>query len=258
MAVQPRFCGRCGGVLTPGATFCGRCGTPVAAAPVAAYPAYSYPQAPPVRVVRLSRGPKTTQIAVAAGLLAILIIVTAIVSAFAIRQQQNPHQTCTANCSPKIVHPLPASATYRSSAFKFEVDYSQNWTVRNQDANGILLGTDLGLVSVVGTKSGQPLTDVITGVVSALPTATWQNVSQVGDVKGAEIGFQDGLGAIYSANLIGSNSASSKVRFAVIVATKGAVTVVMFAMNPDYGSAYPNGMPEGQYFDYMCTQFRWG
>jgi hypothetical protein len=256
MAVQARFCGRCGSALAPGATFCGRCGAPVGAAPMPAYPAYTYPQAQPA-AGRLGGG-RTTQIAVAGGLLAILIVVTVAVSAFAIRNAGGAHHNCTSNCSPKIVHPLPASATYRSSAFKYEVDYSERWTVRNQDANGIMLGTELGSVSVVGSKSGLSLDQVIQGVVAALPSANWQSVVRVSDVKGARLGDQDGLGAIYSANLVGSSTAASKVRFAVIAATKGNVTVVVFAVDPADLEHFASGMPEGQIFDYMCGQLRWG
>jgi hypothetical protein len=253
-AAQVQFCGRCGAPIALGATFCGRCGTPVRVAAVAPYPVYAYPQAP-ARVAPRLGGGRTTQIAVAGGLIAILLIV--VVSAFALRQVVGTHPTCTQNCSPKIVHPLAASATFTSSAFKFQVDYSANWSVRNQDANGITLGTQVGSVSVIGSKSGQPLDQVIQGVISALPSATWQNVAQVSNLKGAHLGDQNGLGVIYGANLVGSNSTAAKVRFAVIAATRGNVTVVMFAVDPADVAHYASGMPEGQLFDYMCTEFRW-
>jgi hypothetical protein len=256
MAAQAQFCGRCGAPLAYGATFCGRCGTPVNIAAVAPYPVYAYPQAPPRVAPRLGGG-RTTQIAVAGGLISILLIAVVIVSAFALRGVVGTHPTCTANCSPKIVHPLSASATFTSSAWKFQVDYSASWNVRSQDANGITLGTQIGSVSVIGSRSGQPLDQVIQGVVSALPSATWQNVAQVSSLKGAHIGDQDGLGALYAANLVGANSTATKVRFAVVAATKGGVTVVMFAVDPSDVEHFPSGMAEGQIFDYMCTEFRW-
>ena len=94
--------------------------------------------------------------------------------------------------------------------------------------------------------------------VAALPSATWQSVKLVNGVKGAHLGDQDGLGQIYSANLIGTNSKAAVVRFAVIAATKANVTVVVFAVDPADTSHYANGMAEGFLFDYMCTEFRWG
>jgi hypothetical protein len=251
MAVA-RFCGRCGTALAPGATFCGRCGAPVGSVAITAPPAYTYPMAPPRPL-----GSQTTQIAVAAGLLLILIVATVAVSVFAIAQSNSSRQVCTANCKPIIVKPLPESATYRSGTYRFEVDYSSEWTVRTQDANGITLGTRYGLVTVTGLKAGVPPDQVIQGAVAALPSATWQDVTQVSDLKGAHIGDQNGLGAVYSANLIGANSTASKVRFAVITATRGGVTVVIMAVDPADPSGSPHGIPEAQMFDYMCSEFRW-
>ncbi|HEY4912707.1 MAG TPA: zinc ribbon domain-containing protein [Candidatus Dormibacteraeota bacterium] len=257
MAAQVRFCGRCGAPVSAGATFCGRCGAPQVAQAVAAAPVYSYPVAPYTRYPTVRQW-RSSQIAVAGGLLAILAIVTVAVSMFAVSHAiGGTHSPCTVNCGPKFVSPLAEGATYHSSAFNFEVDYSSQWTVRSQDANGISLGTQVGAVSVVGTKAGQPLSQVMQATVAALPTAQWQDVSQISDLKGAHLGDQDGIGAVYSANLIGTNSTSAQVRFAVIVATKGGVTVVMFAADPADPKNSPNGMPEGQSFDYMCQEFRW-
>ncbi len=256
MAAQPRFCGNCGTPLAPGAPFCGRCGAPVAPTPIPVYAPYTYPQARP-RAGRIG-GDRTTQIAVAIGLMAILIVVTVAVSALAIRGIVGSHHNCTSNCSPKIATPLPASATYKSSQFGFEVDYSQSWKVQSQDGAGIDLATQIGNVSVAGSKVGTPLDQMIQGVVGALPSASWQSIALVSDLKGAHLGDQNGLGAVYSANLVGSNSTALKVRFAVVVAARKGVTVVMFAVDPADPQHFANGMPEGELFDYMCTTFRWG
>ena len=256
MAAQARFCGTCGTPLAPGATFCGRCGAPVAATPIPIYQGYAYPQAPP-RAGRIG-GDRTTQIAVAIGLLSVLVVVTVAVSALAIRSGEGSHHNCTSNCNPKIVTPLPASATYTSSEFKYSVDYSKGWTVESQDSAGIVLVTHIGSVSVAGSRGSQPLDQVILGVVGALPSAKWQSVTRVSDLKGAHLAEQSGLGAVYSANLVGSNSTAVKVRFAVIAASKNGVTVVMFAVDPADPQHFANGMAEGQLFDYMCTVFRWG
>src|SRR5258708_21441589 len=59
MAVQTRYCGRCGAPQPFGATFCGRCGAPQPAAVAAAAPVYRYPGAPhvPYRTARQRGGP---------------------------------------------------------------------------------------------------------------------------------------------------------------------------------------------------------
>jgi hypothetical protein len=82
-------------------------------------------------------------------------------------------------------------------------------------------------------------------------------VARVTDLKGAHIGDQDGMGAVYSANLIGSNATAAQVRFFVIAAAKNAVTVVIFGVDPADVKHFPNGIPEGQEFDALCQQFQW-
>jgi zinc-ribbon domain len=257
VAAQVRFCGRCGAPVAPGATFCGRCGAPVGLVAAAVAPGYRYPVAP-APVYRTARRWRSSQVAVAGGLLAILAVVTVAVSLYAVSHAiGGSHTPCTVNCAPPFVTPLSESATYTSSTYKFQVDYSSSWTVRSQDATGITVGTKIGLVQVTGMKAGQPLSQVLQSVVTALPTAQWQDVAQVSDVKGAHIGDQDGIGAVYGANLIGTNSTSAQVRFAVIVATRGGVTVVVLAVDPADPKNSPHGMPEAQSFDYLCSEFRW-
>ena len=129
--------------------------------------------------------------------------------------------------------------------------------MRSQDANSVSFGTRIGRLDVIGSSSGPSLAQLIDATVSALPSSTWQSVSRVSDLKGAHIGDQDGLGAVYSANVVGSGATATKVRFAVIAATSGGVSVVIFAVDPADTKDYPNGMPEGQDFDYLCQEFRW-
>jgi len=255
MAAQPdlRFCGRCGAPLPPGATFCGRCGTPVATAAVA-QPIYRY-AAPPTYPT--ARQYKLAPAMIAGGLVLILIVAAVIAGAFAASQfAGGAHAPCTVNCSPKFVTPLPEEASFTSSAFKFQVNYSSAWTVRAQDAAGVTLGTRLGSVQVTGSKGGNP-DQALQATVSGLPTSKWQDVALVSSLKGAHVGEQDGAGAVYSANLVGTSQTATKVNFAVIAATRGGVTVVVFAVDPADTKNSPNGMPEGQDFDYLCTEFVW-
>lgn len=254
-----RFCGRCGSPLAPGAPFCGRCGAPQQVSAVVAAPAPYVYRAAPAGAFPGTRSPRLSQIMVAGGLIVILSVATVAISAFAVsRVIGGTHATCRADCSPKIVTPLPASSTYKSSAFKYEVDYNDQWTVRSSDANGISLGTKVGTLDVTGMKASTDLPGLIQGKVTTLPSATWQNVTRYADLKGAHVGDQDGLGAVYSANLVGSNAIATKVMFVVIAATRGGVSVVVFAVNPADLKNFPNGMEEGQQFDYVCQEFRWG
>src|SRR5258708_39434005 len=101
MAVQTRYCGRCGAPVPFGATFCGRCGAPQPAAVAAAAPVYSYPVAPrvPYRTARQWRG---SQIAVAGGLLAILAIGTVAGPIFPVSHAlRGAHNPSPPNCAPQ-------------------------------------------------------------------------------------------------------------------------------------------------------------
>lgn len=218
--------------------------------------AYAYPSAAarPLTGLRRVSG---AQIAVAAALLIILAVVTVAVSAFAVSRVIGTRTPCTSNCGARIVTPLPAPASYKSSAFGFQVDYNAGWTVRSQDSQAITLATKIGLLQVTGTKSGVPLDQVLQAAVTALPSSSWQDVVRVTDLKGAHIGDQDGIGAVYSANLIGTSATAAKVRFFVIAATKGGVTVVIFGADPADTKNFPLGIPEGQEFDALCQQFQW-
>lgn len=256
MAAVVRFCGRCGAQLAPGAPFCGRCGTPVVGQAVVAQPVYTYPAAPRTTYPTTAQF-KLSQGMIAGGLLAALAIVTVIVSTVAVsRFVGGSHTSCKANCAPKIVTALPESATYRSATYGYQVSYSSRWAVRAQDAGGITLGTKIGSVQVTATKGSQP-EQALQAAVSALPSGTWQDVTLVSSVRGAHLGDQDGVGALYSANLISSSSSASKVRFAVIAASRGGVTVVVFVSDPADLKSSPSGMSEAQEFDYLCTEFAW-
>ena len=191
------------------------------------------------------------------GLIVILAVAGVVITAFAVSRAVGTHQPCTANCGPQLVAPLPEANTYHSNAFGYEVDYSSNWKVSSQDANGIALRTEVGILQVVGSRSGLSTGQLIDNIVAALPSSKWQSVTRVSDLKGAHIGLQDGQGAIYSANLIGTGATATQVRFAVIAATRGGVAVVIFAADPADTKNFANGIPEGQSFDYLCQEFRW-
>jgi hypothetical protein len=218
---------------------------------------YQYPQAP-APAYRAGRPYRLGPALVAGGLVLILIVVATVVGVIAAAQLAGGHHsTCTSNCSPKLITPLPEEATYHSSAYGFTVNYYSGWAVRSQNASGVELGTHLGTVAVVGSKGASPA-QALQATVSGLPSASFQAVTLVANLKGAHLGDQDGVGAVYSANLFGTSQTVTKIRFAVIAASRNGVTVVVFAVNPADSKDFPNGMPEGQLFDYLCTEFAWG
>jgi hypothetical protein len=257
VAAPKSYCGRCGAPLVPGSRFCGRCGTPVAMQAVAAAPVYRYAPAqrgayPP------APQPKLAPALIAGGLIAVLLVVAVVAGVFALSQAgRGGHTACTSNCPPRFVTPLPEQATFESSTYKFQVNYSSRWTVRDQNGAGVTLGSRLGLVQVTGS-SGQSADQAVHAAISGLPTSSWQDVTLLSGLKGAHLGDVQGVGAIYSANLLGASQTATKVRIAVIAATKNGVTVVVLASNPADTKGSPNGFPEAQEVDYLCTEFVWG
>ena len=252
-----QHCARCGAPIAPGAAYCGRCGTPVALQAVAAQPGYRYPSAPPPRSPTAGQY-RLAPALIAGGLIVVLIVAAVIVGGIAAAQfAAGSHSTCTSNCSPKFVTPLAEEASWSSSAYKFQVNYSSSWTVRSEDAKGVILGTKDGYVSVTGSSGGNN-DQTLQSTVAALPSSQFQDVTPVSALKGAHIGNQDGSGEIYSASFVGSSQTATKVRFAVIVASLHNVTVTVFALNRSDVKNFPNGMPEGQAFDYLCTEIVWG
>lgn len=257
VAAPVRYCGRCGAPLAPGAGFCGRCGTPVLAQSVPSPPAYRYAPAPPPGYPA-ARPAKLGPVLVAGGLIAVLIVAGLVAGGIAVSRiaRSGGASQCTTNCPPKFVTPLPEQASFTSTAYRFQVNYSSRWTVRDQNAAGITLGTRLGTVQVTGSKATSP-DQAIQATIAALPSSKWQSVTLAGTLRGAHLGEVNGAGAVYSANLVGTSQAATKVRIAVVAATKGGVTVVVFASDPA-DAKQPNGFPEGQEVDYLCTEFVWG
>jgi hypothetical protein len=255
VAAPARYCGRCGSPVDLGAAFCGRCG---AVAPSAPRPVYQYSPAVPTAYPR----PQTRlgPVLIAGGLIAVLIVAGLVVGGIAVAQFARTgggHSTCTANCPPKFGTPLPERASFTSTAFGFTVNYSSRWTVRDQGPERVAIGTRLGEIDVTGSRGGSP-NQALQATVAGLPTAKWQDVSPVTpSLPGAHLGDVRGVGAVYAANLVGASQTAAKVRVAVIAATKGGVTVVVMAVDPADTKGSPNGFPEAQLVDYLCTEFLW-
>ena len=220
-------------------------------------PVYRYAPAP--RGAYPTAGPpKLAPAIIAGGMILILVVVALVAGGIAISQiNRGGHSTCTTNCPPKFVTPLPEQASYKSSLYKFEVNYSSRWTVRNQSPSGVTLGTRLGLVEVTGATGTTP-EQAVHDAIFGLPSSSWQDVTLVSSLKGAHLGDVQGVGSIYSANLVGTSQTATKVRIAVIAANNKGVTVVVLAADPADMKRSPNGFPEAQEVDYLCTEFVWG
>src|SRR5712692_1110602 len=269
MAVATRFCGRCGRPNPATAPFCGNCGNPLAGPPVAAVvavslkknnyaaPPHNYPVAPRGTVPAASG--KLPFILLAGGVALVIGLAVIFISIFAlVRLASSPEQKpCLRNCGPQIGTRLPEPATYHSSQYGYDVDYESDWKAMTQEKDNLVVASNIGQLQVVGFKAGKSDAQQVADFAAGLPTASWQGVHAVGDIKGAHIGHVAAAGTLYEANFITSNGRALRVRFAVIAATRNGVSVVVLAVDPADTQNYVSGIPEGGRFDYVLSEFRW-
>jgi hypothetical protein len=92
-----------------------------------------------------------------------------------------------------------------------------------------------------------------------LDSATFQDVQEIGPVRGAEIGYVPARGTVWSATYQPSDGGNpGPVRIAIIAAQSGGLTVVA-TMFSDYDSGTdhaPYGLSGDQTFDYPISGFR--
>jgi hypothetical protein len=156
------------------------------------------------------------------------------------------------------VSPLPESASYSSRAFGFEVGYPSSWSVAQSDDSSVALSTRLhGSFVVAGEKAGKSDDRLIQEAIGSLPSSQWQNVQEVGPIHGAHIGVQDGTGKVFSAQLAPSGGQAQNVRIAVVVATRGNLSVIAMGIDPADVKGSPNGIPEAGPFDFVLAEFQW-
>jgi len=184
--------------------------------------------------------------------------VTAAVSLVAVLVRPTT-QACGFYCGPHVEAPLRAAATYVNSAHGFSIDYSpddlqvstdQPDLVEFQAVNGGPIG-----FRVVQAAS---LDAAVTQAMRRLPSSSFQDLQEVGPVRGAEIGYVPGKGTVWSATYYPSDGGgSSPVRIAVIAAQSNGLMVVSTMVSAyDAGNDHaPYGLSDDNVFDYPVSNF---
>jgi hypothetical protein len=177
---------------------------------------------------------------------------------FALLAAQGTFRPCTQRCGPRQVTPLPELSSFTSSTYHYAVGYPPNWSIQQQDGGSVAFSTRIrGAFVVRGQRAGKPESQLIQEAIAGLPSSQWQNVQLVAPIHGAHIGFQDGAGAVYSADLAPAGGQALKVRIAVLAASKGALSVTVMGIDPADPEHSPNGIPEADDFDYVLSEFSW-
>jgi hypothetical protein len=172
------------------------------------------------------------------------------------RFAERPARPCTSYCGPARVAPIPASSVYHSSAFGYDVAFSQPWEANQQDGQSLVLLSGAQTLMVVGKPAGKTDQQLSQEALAALPDAQFQTITRLGPIRGAHIGAQKASGGMYSATFLPDAGTTIQVRIAVMAATRGEVSVTVLAWSPFDASA-PNGIDNGSTIDDVLSQFRW-
>lgn len=262
----PKFCRKCGAALRPNVHFCPHCGNPIGAltgpAPQATMGGMlaAAATAPPRRgwFARLPPVGKIT----------LLVISAVFVGAFI--QALLPSQPkCLYSCR-LVTGPLqPAGEPYSNGLFSF--DYPPSFTQgKNVQGSTVAFSTSDGPV-VVWSGRGQVSLQAEVNQVAQKMTTTVQNMTYLGPMWGAEIGFVPGLGQFYSGQAETESGEEIPVGVGIVAAqsggtwaTMGVITVCTNAQNgsqegcsesllqsqqEDFGNA--------QAYDSVLAHWRW-
>lgn len=190
---------------------------------------------------------------IAVAVAAFVVAVTAI--GFAVRPGST--RQCGFFCGPVVGGRLSDQSTYTNARYGFAFDHDPRWTETDRSDASVSFSGDQGPfeVRVVDGRNPQSIID---DSIGQLPGAQFQGVTKVADVRGAQIGFVPGVGAVYDANYFPSDGAEGQVvRIAVVTAGRSGLTVVADMFCAFDNRSPPYGLAAGSSFDYPLTTFRW-
>src|SRR5205807_2561056 len=151
---------------------------------------------------------------------------------------------------------------YRSPRLGFSVGYSGSWgNGRALPGGGVSIDTaDGGFLEIVGSRTESPA-QMIVDRLGRFSQQVFPDVRALGPVHGARIGTVNGVGTLYGATLVPTGGGpSQRVRFALIAAQRGSLTLLVTAADyydQSITGYIPTGMPQALAMDYALTAFAW-
>jgi hypothetical protein len=187
---------------------------------------------------------------------AILALVV-VISAVATLVHPGP-QPCGLYCGPQSQPPLAAASTYTNSAHGFSIDYpADRLSVSADKPDSVEFHSDGGPIEFQVVRAAS-LEDAVSQAQQQLDSSVFQDMQEVGPVRGAELGYVPGRGTVWSATYQPPDGGDSgPVRIAIIAAQSGGLTVVA-TMFSDYDSGTdhaPYGLSGDATFDYPISGF---
>lgn len=254
------YCGRCGAPFGVDAgPFCGRCGNAILAAPAAAV-GYTYPVVPSASVPAAQHKLSHTRLLLLAGgaIAALVIVITLVV--VVVRPTSTP---CGFTCGPRIGPRLLSRSALTIDRWGYTVEYdSHALSVAGKDENGVKLqaASGDGEVDFVAT-SGSDTGGAVKKAVSALGSSRFQNLQQIGPVRGAEIGFVNGEGVAYSASFVPPDGGGQAVPVGIVIISAAqdgvTITVTAFSASDTEVRDAPYGLDRSSDFDFPVSNTIW-
>lgn len=190
------------------------------------------------------------------GTLAVLVIVITLIAVLA---RVIPNR-CVRGCGPATGNQVTASV-YANQKWDYSIPYDGNeFSIGQQDANGVSFnaaGGD-GTISFAATP-GTNVNGANQAALNALPSNTFQNLQQVGPVRGAEIGLVGGQGTAFSGDYVDPDSGASPIGLVVFSASHNGVTltVTAFSAASNSNDDAPYGLSLGKKMDFPVTHTIW-
>jgi hypothetical protein len=259
--------------------YCPACGLAQAATPrrqtaVSAAPVTSGPFAPAGRDDRAAaRGPKRRGASwVTAAAVAVVAAVALGVASVAAAQTRPPACGATCRrppppcfgitCTRALLGASAGVGTYTSSADGWSLSYPSKYQPAGSDKSSVswdLSGSD-GDYSVdvvsggVKNKSAQQ-------IAFDIQSQNFSDYQQVYDIPGAEIGYQNGYGAVWDEQVTPLFGQSQDTRLAIVVAERNGLAIALVgngpAVSPDQGSADPSQLPLSGFLDDLLNSVNW-
>ncbi|MGH7685564.1 MAG: hypothetical protein ACREN2_01905 [Candidatus Dormibacteria bacterium] len=218
---------------------------------------YSYPVVPQFMVPgsrpRLNR--RRFTLFGGGGLTAIVFVITLI--AVLVRVIPVP---CSRGCGAGPGSQINASL-YTNQKWGYTVPYdSSEFSVGDQDANGAVFNAQGGDGAIsFSAASGTDLAGANQAALDALSSSSFQNLQQIGPVRGAQIGLVGGQGSGYQGNYVDSSGIATPIGLLVFSATQNNVTITVtaFAVVSNSNDDAPYGLKIGKELDFPVTYTAW-
>lgn len=191
------------------------------------------------------------------GLLVVLVVVITLIAVVS----RSGGLPCLRGCPPPTSQVVKA-ATYQNQRWGYSVPYDRAvLAINNQNSDGAEFDAKNGDGGVSFTAtSGSDVNGATQKALDALPSSTFQNLRQIGPVRGAEIGLVSGQGSAWSGDYVDS-SGSGATPIGVVIfssARNGVIiTVTAFGAASNDNADMPYGLAIGQELDFPVTFTRW-